>query len=123
MQYDSPQQPATAIGSGFTEKVFEDLQTDYPKDPARFAKMYNHLKADSDDVLATQEDRTDSRQNLCLLDLAVASIKAKAGDRQEASIMYNDAMTYLNKLNSQPAGKTTLAIRSIAKQVEKKISP
>lgn len=117
MPNDSPEQVADATDSGFAQKVFEDLQADYPQDPARFAKMYNQLKIGADDALASQEDRTDSRQNLCLLDLAVASIKVKTGDRQEANIMYNDAMTYLKKLDEQPAGKTTLAIRSIAKGV------
>lgn len=121
MPLESQDLPAISTESGFTQMIFEELQTEYPKDPARFAKMYNHLKLDSDSISTSVEDRTDSQQNLCLLDLAVASLKAKAGDRQEATIMYDDAMSYLSKLNKNPENKTTRTIQSIAQQVEKSL--
>lgn len=122
MPIDSPQPlPQTLQDSGFAQAAFDELQYAYPKDPARFARMYRDLKSDADNILGNDEDLADSCQKLCLLDLAVANIKANAGDNKEASVMYKDAAVYLDKLKTLPGTSTTQAITDIASHVKQKI--
>lgn len=108
--------------SDFTCKVFEDLQVEYPKNPVLFCKIDHQLRHDADDLESSEADRIDSRQNLCLLDLAVASFKVKTGDNQEAKIMLDDAKDYLKKLDIETDDKTTRTIHKIADYVEKKVA-
>ena len=125
MPFDSPQprsQEPTANDSGFVQAVFEELQTAYNKDPFRFCKIYNRLKSDADYVLAPTEDRADSCKNLCLLDLAVANIKAESSDKQSAAVMFKDAEAYLGKLKSLSGGASAAdSLTEIARQVKRKL--
>lgn len=125
MPFESPQplpQEQTSNDSGFVQAVFEELQTSYTKDPARYAKIYNRLKSDADYVLARDEDRADSCKNLCLLDLAVANIKAGSSDHQSAVVMFKDAEIYLDKLKSLSGGVSAAnSLTEIAGQVRRKI--
>lgn len=122
MPTDSPQ-PISQISedSGFAQAAFEELQTAYSKDPAYYARVYRDLKSDADYVLAPEQNRVDSCQKLCLLDLAVANTKAKSGDRVAASVMFNDAVLYLDKLKSLPGASITQQINDIARKVKCKI--
>ena len=122
MPIDSPQpQSQTPEDSGFAQAAFDELQYAYPKDPARFARMYNELKSDADNNLCNEDALADSCQKLCLLDLAVANIKANAGDNKKALVMFNDAVLYLDKLKTLPGTSTTQAITDIASHVKQKI--
>lgn len=114
--------PKALVISDFTCKVFEDLQIEYPKNPVIFAKIDHQLRHDADAPETSEADRIDSRQNLCLLDLAVASFKVKTGDNQEAKIMLDDAKDYLKKLDKVTDDKTTRTIHKIADYVEKKVA-
>lgn len=119
MPTDSPQPIShTSEDSGFAQAAFEELQTAYSKDPAYYARVYRDLKNNTDYVLAPEETRADSCQKLCLLDLAVANIKAKSGDRAAASVMYNDAVFYIEKLKTIPGAPNTKPIEDIAKKVK-----
>lgn len=122
MPFESQTHRISPTDSGFTQMVFEDLQTEYPKDPARFSKMYFQLKHEADATQSDHSDRTDSRQNLCLLDLAIANMKAKSGDHQEAQIMFVDALSHLKVLEKDEVGKTTKAIQEIAETVRGRVN-
>lgn len=125
MPFESPEplpQEPTTNDSGFVQAVFEELQTGYNKDPFRFCKIYNKLKSDADYVLAPNEDRADAAKNLCLLDLAVANIKAGSSDHQSAVVMFKDAEVYLDKLKSLSGGVSAAgALTEIANEVRRKI--
>jgi hypothetical protein len=122
IQTDSPQPlPQSHEDNGFAQAAFDELQHAYLKDPANVAKMYRDLKSDADNAFFNAEVQVDSFQKLCLLDLAVANIKAKTGDHQSASVMYNDAALYLDKLKALPDQPVTQAITDIAGQVRCKI--
>lgn len=114
--------PKAVVLSDFTCKVFEDLQTEYTKNPVLFARIDHQLRHDADSPESSEADRIDSRQNLCLLDLAVASFKVKTGDGREAKIMLDDAKDYLKKLDKESDDKTTRTIHKIADYVEKKVA-
>ncbi|MCC7527082.1 MAG: hypothetical protein IT342_01095 [Candidatus Melainabacteria bacterium] len=121
--FDSPEPSPQAQTQdiGFAQAAFEELQYAYRKDPANCARMYRDLKSEADNNISNDEERADSCQKLCLLDLAVANIKANAGDNKEASVMFNDAALYLDKLKSLPGGSTTQEINDIARKVKCKI--
>lgn len=123
MPTDSPQpRPQVCEDSGFAQAAFEELQSAYPKDPARFARMYNELKSDADNAFFNEEVQADSCQKLCLLDLAVANIKANSSDHQSAVIMFKDAEIYLDKLKSMSGGVSAAnALIEIADKVKRKI--
>lgn len=122
MPFDSPHQiTETADDAGFAHAAFEELQYAYKKDPANAARMYRDLKSEADNNLTDDDARADSCQKLCLLDLAVANIKADTSDHQSAVVLFKDAETYLDKLKSLPGGKTTQAISKIAREVKCKI--
>jgi hypothetical protein len=122
MPIDSPQPlPQVQEDCSFAQAAFDELQHSYRKDPANVARMYNELKSDADNALCNEDALADSCQKLCLLDLAVANIKAKSGDHQSASVMYNDAVLYLDKLKSVPGYANTQPISDIAKRVKDKI--
>lgn len=122
MPIDSPQPLSKANeDSGFAQVAFDELQYAYPKDPARFARMYRDLKSDADNALGCEEGAADSCQKLCLLDLAVANLKANSDDHQSASVMYKNAILYLDKLKSIPGAANTQSIDVIAKKVKDKI--
>lgn len=122
MPTDSPQPPSQiAKDTGFAQAAFEELQTAYTKDPFYYAGVYRDLKRDADYALAPDEKRADSCQKLCQLDLAVANIKANSGDKQAASVMYNDALYYLDRLKSIPSAQNTEPISRIVKRLKDKI--
>jgi hypothetical protein len=122
IQTDSPQPlPQSQEDNGFAQAAFDELQHAYVKDPANVARMYRDLKSDADNAFFNAEVQADSYQKLCLLDLAVANIKAKTGDHQSASVMYNDAALSLYKLKSLPGRPITQAISDISGQVRCKI--
>ncbi|HIA54779.1 MAG TPA: hypothetical protein EYN91_22295 [Candidatus Melainabacteria bacterium] len=95
----------------FVQSVFDELVTEYPKDPARFAHVYNQLKAESDNPTTSNLDRAESCKNLCLLDFAVSEIKAKSGDAQAAKVMYNDGATYLDRLEESNSSENLRVIK------------
>jgi len=83
--------------------------------------MYRDLKSDADNAFFNEELQADSCQKLCLLDLAVADIKAESGNTLEASIMYKDAAVYLDKLKTLPSTANTDSISQIARKVKEKL--
>jgi hypothetical protein len=119
--FDSPENTPQAQDIGFAQAAFDELQYSYRKDPANFSRMYRDIKSDTDNNLCNEDALADSCQKLCLLDLAVANIKANAGDNKEASVMFNDAVLYLDKLKFLPGGSTTQEINDIARKVKCKI--
>jgi hypothetical protein len=122
MPTDSPQPlPQAHEDNGFAQAAFDELQHAYTKDPANVARMYRDLKSDADNAFFNEEVQADSCQKLCLLDLAVANIKAKTGDHQSAAVMYKDAALYLDKLKTLPGQPVTQAITDIAGKVKCKI--
>lgn len=104
-QKDSAPQEARTQDPIFVQSVFDELLTEYPKDPMRFTRVYKQLKDDTENSGLNSADRSESCKNLCLLDFAVAELKAKSGDQEAAKVMYNDGAMYLERLektNSSP---------------------
>jgi len=123
MPTDSPQPRSQAHEevSGFAQAAFDELQYSYKKDPVNAARMYRDLKSDADNAFFNEELQADSCQKLCLLDLAVADIKAESGNTLEASIMFKDAAVYLDKLKTLPSTANTDSISQIARKVKEKL--
>ena len=124
MPTDLPDSPQSLSQSqedpSFAQAAFDELQYAYTKDPANVARMYRDLKSDADNALGCEEGAADSCQKLCLLDLAVANLKANGSDHQAASVMYNDAVLYLGKLKSFPGAQNVKPISEIANRVRAK---
>lgn len=95
----------------FVQSVFDELLTEYPKDPMRFTRVYKQLKDDTENPSISSADRSESCRNLCLLDFAVAELKAKSGDREAAKVMYNDGSLYLEQLETTNHSPNLQAIR------------
>lgn len=121
MPLDSPQPLPQNQDNGFAQAAFEELQYVYKKDPANFARMYRDTKSDVDNAFFNEKILAESCQKLCLLDLAVANIKANSSDHEAAVVMFNDATTYLDKLKSLPGSSTTQEIKDIATKIKCKI--
>lgn len=121
MPLDSPQPLPQNQDNGFAQAAFEELQYVYKKDPANFARMYRDLKSDAENAFFDPDILASDCQKLCLLDLAVANIKADSSDHQSAVVMFNDATTYLDKLKSLPGSPITQEINDIARKVKCKI--
>lgn len=95
----------------FVQSVFDELLTEYPKDPMRFSRVYKQLKDDTENPNITSADRSESCRNLCLLDFAVAELKAKSGDKEAAKVMYADGAMYLERLETGNNSQNLHAIR------------
>lgn len=108
---DSAQEKSKAEDPIFVQAVFDEILTEYPKDPMRFCRVYKDLKEDAEDPTISVADRNESCKNLCLLDFAVAELKAKSGDEQAAKVMYNDGAKYLERLESSHSSRNLQAIR------------
>lgn len=108
---DSAQEKSKAEDPIFVQSVFDELLNQYPKDPMRFCKVYKDLKDDADNPSTSSNDRAESCKNLCLLDFAVAELKAKSGDEEGAKIMYADGAKYLERLESSNSSRNLHAIR------------
>jgi hypothetical protein len=102
----------------FIQSVFDELLTEYPKDPMRFTRVYKQLKDDTENPSISSADRAESCRNLCLLDFAVAELKAKSGDREAAKIMYADGTMYLERLETSNISQN---LRTIKLRVMKEI--
>lgn len=123
MPTDSPQPlPQVHEDNGFAQAAFDELQYSYRKDPVNAARMYRDLKSDAENAFFDSELQADNYQKLCLLDLAVANIKAGSNDPQSAVVMFKDAEIYLDKLKSLSGGVSAVgALTEIANQVKRKI--
>lgn len=98
----------------FLNAAFEELQISYPKDPMHFATMHNRFLKETENPQASANNRSQSAQNLCLLDLSIANLKANSQDAYAARIFYKESAQFLNQAKD---GHVKDELKAIADEV------